>query len=639
MTYPSAPARTLARPQRAAAGWLGWMGFGVLALAALAAGPARAQGEVTVSHGYSNFGELKYPADMAHLDYVNPDAPKGGEISIWSQGNFDSFNQYARAGVPAALNTIGSESLLTSTADDPYGSYCFLCTTLEYPEDLSFVTFNLREDVTFADGTPMTAEDVAYSFNLFQTQGIPEYRSVVEGFIKEVVVEGDYRITFRFNPDSSVRDRVGIAGGTPVFSKAWFEAKGQRLDQSTREPFMSTGAYVLDSFDFNRRVVYRRNPDYWGYDHPFSIGRNNFDRIRVEYFADSDAAFEGFKAGAYTFRIESEPQTWAERYDFPGVTNGWVVREEIPDGNVGDRLAWVFNLDRPEWQDERVRRAISLMFNFEWSNATLYFGLYQRPVSFWSGTDLAAEGVPSEGELALLRPLVEEGLLPESILTDEAYVPPANDPSANRPSRQLIRQASALLDEAGWTTGPDGLRRNAEGKVLDLLILQFNPMFDRVINPYIENLTSLGVRARLERVDSAQYVERRRKGDFDMTSQRFSLPFEPSIGLEQWFASKTADDSSRNLMRLRNPAIDRLIGSVIDATSLDDMKTGVRAVDRALRSVGFDLPLWYSGNYWVAYYDMYRHPETLPPLALGYLDFWWFDPEAEGRLRAAGALR
>lgn len=635
MNTARAQASTLARsPARG----LRRLGFGVLVLAALAAAQARAQGEVTVSHGFSNFGALKYPADFAHLDYVNPEAPKGGEISIWAQGNFDSFNNYARDGVPAALSTIGSESLLVGTADDPYASYCLLCTTVEYPQDLSFVTFNLRQDVTFADGTPMTAEDVAFSHELFTTQGIPEYRVIVEGFIREVEVEGPYRITFRFNEDSSVRDRVGVAGGTPVFSKAWFEATGTRLDRSTREPFMATGAYVLDSFDFNRRIVYRRNPDYWGADHPLRIGRSNFDRIRVEYFADSDAAFEGFKAGVYTFREETSVQTWATRYDFRAIDNGWVVREEIPDGNVGTRLAWVFNLDRPNWQDPRVREAIRLMFNYEWTNATLFFGLYSRPLSFWPNTDLAAEGPPSAEEVALLQPLVDEGLLEASILTDEAVVPPQNDPATNRPSRAVIREASRLLDEAGWETGSDGVRRNAQGQTLDLLILQFNPLFDRIINPYIQNLSALGVRARLERVDTAQYVERRRRGDFDLTSHGIQMDFEPSIGLEQWFASRTADDSSRNLMRLRNPAIDRLIGAVIAATTLDELRPAVHALDRALRHVGFDIPLWYNPESWVAYYDFYRHPETLPPLQVGELDFWWFDAEAHARLRAAGAF-
>ncbi|MGC1426987.1 MAG: extracellular solute-binding protein [Albidovulum sp.] len=615
------------------------LGFGIVIGMWLAgAAGLRAADDVVISHGYSNFGELKYPADFTHLDYVNPDAPKGGEISIWAQGGFDSFNQYARDGVPAAENTIGSESILVSTADDPYGAYCFLCTTLEYPADLTYVTFNLRDDVTFSDGSPMTADDVAFSSNLFAEQGIPEYRRIVEGFLDRVEVEGPYRITFYFNPTASVRDRVGFAGGTPVFSKAWFETNGVRLDKSTKEPFMSTGPYVLGSFKFNSQIVYARNPNYWGNDVPFNKGRNNFDRIRVEYFADGDAAFEGFKAGDYTFRTESSSQDWATGYDFSGVDKGWVLRKEIPDGNVGTRLSWVFNLNRPNWQDPRVRDAIGMLFNSEWSKQTLQYGLYERPVSFWSNTDLAASGVPDEGELALLRPLVESGLFDASILTDEARVPVANDASKNRPARSIVRQAGALLEEAGWVTGSDGLRRNAAGEVLTLTFIQYSPTYDRFINPFIENLALVGVQGKLERIDISQYVERRRSGDFDLANQGFAMNFEPSIGLEQWFASKTADDSSRNLMRLKNPGIDQLISKVIETTSLEEMKVSVRALDRALRSIGFDIPLWYNPDTWVAYYDMYRHPDNLPPLLVGEMDFWWYDADQAAKLKAAGAL-
>lgn len=601
------------------------------------AGAAMAQ-DVTVSYGFSNFGALKYPADFAHLDYVNPDAPKGGEISVWALGTFDSFNQYTREGVSASLNTIGDESILTSTADDPYGLYCFMCTTLEYPADLSFVTFNLRQDVRFADGTPMTAEDVAFSFDLFMTQGIPEYRAIVQGFIDKVEVEGPYRITFRFKPEAPVRDRVGFAGGTPVFSKAWFEKTGTRLDKPTKTPFMATGAYVLDSFDYNRQVVYRRNPDYWGETLPFSRGRNNFDRIRVEYFADSTAAFEAFKRGVYTFREENSAQDWAVSYDFDAVKKGWVKKEEPADGSVGARLSWVFNLDRPKWQDPRTRKAIELMFNFEWSNKALFYDLYDRPVSYWSNTDLAATGTPTEGEVALLKPLVDKGLFPPAILTDEAVVPAPHDAATNQPGRRILREASRLLDEAGWTVGEGGIRRNAAGEALTLTIIQRDPLYDRVVNPFLENLKAIGVQGTLQRIDSAQYIERRRRGDFDLTNQLFGMSFEPSVGLEQWYASKTADDSSRNLMRLRNPGIDALITHVVGTTTLDEMKTGVRALDRALRSVGFDIPLWYKPRSWLAYYDIYRHPDPLPPLATGELDFWWYDAEAAAKLRAAGAF-
>lgn len=644
------PIVTTAAPSRTWPSWpwrAGRSGDGALAAAALLAalvpgGPVLAEDPpaegVTQSYAYSSFDAVKYPADFKHLDYVNPEAPKGGEISIWAQGTFDSFNQYARAGVPAALNTIGSESILTSTADDPYGLYCYLCTTLEYPADLAWVIFNLRDDVRFQDGTPMTAEDVVFTHKLFLEQGIVEYRSLVEAYFGSVEVLGPHRVKFTFTDAAPVRDRVGLAGGTPVFSKAWFEANGARLDKSTKTPFMSTGAYMLDSFDYNRRVVYARNPDFWGADIPFNVGRNNFDRIRVEYFADSSAAFEGFKSGAYTFRNESSSQTWATGYEFPGVQQGHVKREEIPDGNVGTHLSWVFNLDKEKWQDVRVRRAVEMMFNFAWSNKTLFYGYYKQPASFWPGTDLAATGVPGDGERALLQPLVDEGLLDASILTDEVASPAEQDAETNRPSRRIMRAAGDLLTEAGWETGPDGLRRK-NGQVLDLVIIQRDPLYDRAINPFIENLGNLGIRGKLERVDTAQYVERRRAGTFDLANQAFDMGFEPSGGLEQWFGSKTADDSSRNLMRLRDPAVDRLIETVVATDTLEGLKTSVHALDRVLRSVHFDIPLWYSDKAWVAYYDMYRHPETLPPLQVGELDFWWYDAAAADKLRAAGALR
>lgn len=607
----------------------------ILSTAAL---PAIAQDGVTTSYGYSSFGELKYPADFEHLDYVNPDAPKGGEISVWAQGNFDSFNQYAREGVPASLNTIGTESIMTSTADDPYGLYCLLCSSVEYPEDLSWVAFDLRQDVTFQDGTPMTAEDVEFTHKLFLEQGIIEYRRLVEQYFDGVEVEGPYRIKFKFTDKAALRDRVGLAGGTPVFSKKWFEETGVRLDKSTKSPFMSTGAYVLDSFDINRRVVYARNPDYWGEDIPFNKGRNNFDRIRVEYFADASAAFEGFKSGDYTFRVESSSRDWATGYDFPNLNQGHVTKEELPDGTVGQRLSWVFNLDKEKWQDRRVRQAIGLMFNFAWSNETLFYDLYKQPVSFWSGTDLAATGTPTPEEVAILQPIVDQGFLDPGVLTESASVPAEHGAERNQPSRRILRAASKLLDEAGWEAGDDGIRRK-NGEELEVVVIQFSPLFDRIVNPYIKNLELLGVKGRLERIDTAQYVERRRKGDFDLTNQGFQMGFEPSGGLLQWFGSATADNSSRNLARLRNEGIDTLVRTVMEAPTLDELQTSVHALDRALRSLNYEIPLWYNDKHWVAYYNKYGRPETLPPLALGQFDFWWYDADGDAALKEAGVLR
>lgn len=607
--------------------------------AVLAAAQLFAESHETVieTHAYSNFGTVKYGPDFPHLDYVNPDAPKGGEIAQWAQGSFDSFNQYSRKGVPAALNTLPHESILTSTADDPYGTYCYLCTTMEYPESLDWVIFNLRDDIVFADGRPFTAEDAKFAFELLQEQAIAEFRNVIDGYIAGVEVLDTHRIKYSFTPEAPRREVIGIAGLTPAFSKSWFEETGSRLDEANTEPFLGTGPYMLESYDINRQVVYKRNPNWWAADLPINIGRNNFDRIRIEYFADSSAALEGFKSGAYTFRVENSSKEWATSYDFPALNNGSVKKEELPDGSIGSGQGFVFNLDRENWKDPRVRDAIRLMFNFEWSNATLFYGLYDRPASFWDNTDLGATGVPGAGEAAILQPLVDDGLLPASILNDTVVMPPESTP--DRPlDRGNLRAASALLDEAGWIAGEDGLRRK-DGALLSAEFLQYSPQFDRVINPLVENLKRLGVDASLSRVDVAEYVERRKTGDFDIVNHGFDLGFEPGIGLRQYFDSATADDSSRNLMRLRSPAVDRLIQVVIAATELEELKTSVRALDRVLRAEGFWIPQWSNKFHWVAYYDMFRYPENLPPYDLGVLDFWWYDAEAGDALRAAGAFQ
>jgi microcin C transport system substrate-binding protein len=347
---------------------------------------------------------------------------------------------------------------------------------------------------------------------------------------------------------------------------------------------------------------------------------------------------QAFAAGEYTFRQETSSKEWATSYDFPAVERGWVVRETLPDGNISAAQGFVFNLRRDKWQDPRVRDAVRMLFNFEWSNETLFYGLYQRPYSFWGGSDLAAEGMPGEGEVELLQPLVDQGLLDPTILTEEAAMPPENEAAQNLPDRRTRRQALRLLNEAGWETGDDGMLRNAEGQTLELVIIQFNPTFDRIVNPYIENLRSVGIDARLERIDRSQYIERRRTGEWDLTNQSPGQGFEPSLGLKQWFGSETAEDSSRNIMALADPAVDSLIDTVIGADNLEELRTSVRALDRVLRDYGFWIPQWGNQEHWVAYWDQYDHPETLPPLALGVLDFWWFDEEGAEALREAGAL-
>jgi microcin C transport system substrate-binding protein len=611
---------------------------GTEAAAASTAGEPAAEGDTIVSHGYSFFGDLKYPADFDHLDYVDPDAPKGGEISEWAQGNFDSFNMYTVQGNATAWGAFPFESLMTGTADEATATYCLICETLEYPESLDWVIFTMRPEATFSDGSPLTAHDVKFSYDLFMEQGLESYRMAAGGFVSNIEVLDDHRIKFTFAPDSPVRDRIPFAGGISILSQAEFERTSVRLDAPSGVPFLGSGPYLVDSWDMGRTILLRRDEDYWGKDLPINVGRNNFDTIRVEYFADATVALEAFKAGEYTFRSETDPLLWATAYDFPAVQSGQVVREGIPNQAIPPAAFWGFNLRRPVFQDVRVRDALSLVFNFEWTNATLLYDLDEPLPSYFTNTEMMAVGTPSEGELAILQPLVDEGLLDASILTDEAVRPPES--SAEREiDRTNLRRASELLDEAGWTVGSDGLRRNAEGQTLSVEILEFSPSFERLTLPYIENLKRLGVDASFEVVDSAQFTQRRDSSDFDMSRWSPQMEFEPGSGLKQWFSSESAAESNRNLVGLQDPAVDRIVDIVVNADDREEMETGARALDRALRAMQLGVPRWYNPNLWVAYYDMYDHPETLPPFAVGELDFWWYDAEAAAELQAAGAFQ
>ncbi|MBY0349341.1 extracellular solute-binding protein [Tabrizicola sp.] len=611
----------------------------ILALAALAL-PVRAE-TVIKSYGISTFGDLPLPADFKNLPYVNPDAPKGGEISQWAPGSFDSFNPYAIAGNAAALSSIFYESILSGTLDDISAAYCLLCETMEYPEDRSWVIFNLRRDVTFSDGSPMTAEDVLFSYELFRDKGIPEYRSVANAKFQSVEVLDPYRIKFTFTPGTPFRDMPAQAGGTIIFSKADYEANNRDLEKSSLEPFLGTGPYVLESFKPGQQIIYKRNPDYWGEKHPLNVGQNNFDRIRIEYFGDDNAAMEAFKAGVYTFRNESDPKRWATGYDFPSIAAGDVVKDVIPSGNIAGGQAIIFNLRRAQFQDPRVREALGLVFNFEWSNKALFYGLLARINSIWENSEMAATGTPTPGEVAVLQPLVDEGLLPASILTDEVRM--ASVSSEDRAlDRKNLRAASALLDEAGWTVGDDGKRRNARGETLRMAMVHSRTDLLPVMNAYVENLLALGVDASFEIIDDPQLQERASPPNFDFDALPTTVVnggLEPGGVLKQAWASVAKDNSSRNRMGYADPAVDRILDLVEAANSREELYTTVKALDRVLRSQFVIVPRYYKKDNWVAYYNMYERPQTLPPYALGELSIWWYNAEKADALKAKGVLK
>ena len=627
-----------------------WAAIGVLglivtfALATL----ARADGheKIIKSHGFSFYGDLTYPEDFPHFAYVNPDAPKGGEISLGTVGTFDSLNPYSRKGRGAALSSVMYESLLgegvnaTPAPADVYAEYYgLLAERLEYDEGKNWVIFHMRPEARFSDGSPVTAHDIYFSHNLLLDQGLKSYADAVRKRIPKVEVIDDHTIKFYFAEGISRRSLIDQVGFVPAWSKKWYEESGARLDESRLTTSPGSGPYMLNSFDVNRRVVYKRNPDYWGNDLPINVGRNNFDTIRIEYFGDAEAAFQGFLAGEFTYRTENDSKKWATGYDAPKVTSGAIVQRELRDGTPATPSGIVFNLNRPVFADRRVREAVALAYNFEWTNASLQYGLFKQRASFSQDTPVMAKGVPEGTELAFLQGLGD--LVPPEMLTQEARMPHTSD-EARLFDRRNARKAMALLDEAGWAVGDDGIRRNAAGETLKINFL-FNSSSPDTLSGAMENFVSnvqkLGIDITLEKVDPSQYTSRERDRDYDLVYDAYAAFLGTGTGLMQRFGSEAAEFSLFNPAGLASPLIDAIIEASLNAQNLEEEQASLQALDRALRHEFIMIPLSYKPNHWVAFYDMYEFPDVLPPYGLGQLDFWWYNEEKAAALKASGALR
>lgn len=596
---------------------------------------ADSTGPTTKSHGISAFGELKYPADFSHFDYVNPDAPKGGTISYRGTANantFDSLNYFILAGEPAQGIERIYDTLLARAYDEPDAVYGLLAESIEYPEDRSWVIFTLRDGATFADGHPVTAEDVVFTVDTIKTDGAPRFQILLKD-IESATALSEREVRIDFAEAASKRDLISNFGQFQILPAHYYEEVD--FTRSTLEPPLGSGAYVVDRVDPGRSITYCRNPDYWGVDLPVNVGKDNFECIKYEYFADRVASFEALKAGDYLFHEENFSAQWGTAYDFPALEKGWVIRETLPDERSSGAQGYWFNLRRPQFQDRRVREAIGMMFNFEWSNRTLFYGLYDRTDSFWENSDLQASGVPEGDELAYLQSYGDR--VPARILTDPAFSPMVS--GERQFDRATARAAGALLDDAGWTVGDDGLRRNAEGETLKVSILSASPAFERINLPFIDNLKTIGVDASYEFVDYAQYEQRTERFEYDIVVGRFSLPLSPSIELRTLFASESANaPGTFNLSGVSDPLIDEMIEAVISAPDRATLTTRVRALDRVLRDRHIWAPQWYKGSHWLAYWDVFGRPETKPKFKRG-IDYWWWDEDKYTALRDQGALR
>ena len=601
--------------------------------AALAvAGPAAAEA-VRVSHGLSAFGELKYPEGFAHFDYVDPDAPKGGSISTTSvRGNqtFDTLNAYTRRGdAPMGLygpENLAYDSLMVAADDEPDAVYGLVASHAEYSPGRPSIIFEMRPEATFSDGTTVTAEDVVFTFEALTSEdAAPAYRIALRDVVGAEAL-GAHRVRFAFDPEASLRDLPMLVAGLPILSADWFE--GRDFGDTTMEQPVGSGPYVVEDAEAGRFVRYRRREDYWAADLNVNVGRYNFDTVTVEYFRDRTAALPALQGGVLDLHESFSSKEWATAYDFDAVEDGRVIRETLPDDSPSGTQGFWFNTRRDTLSDPRVRHAIALAFDFEWSNDTLFYGLYERTHSFFQNSPMAAEGAPSPAERALLEPFRDR--LPAEVF-DEPYVPPVSDGSGR--NRRALRRASRLLDEAGWTIDGQGRRVNAAGETLSIEFFDDSSAFERIVNPYIDNLRALGVDATWRLVDRAQRQRRVRDFDYDVTTARFTMSLTPGPSLLNFYHSSSADQpGSFNLSGVADPVVDALVEAMIAAEDRESLYVAGRALDRVLRAKHIWAPHWYKASHTIAYWDKFGRPETKPLYARGILDTWWEDAEKAAAL-------
>ena len=597
------------------------------ALVALLATGALADA-VKVGHGVSVFGDLKYGADFTHFDYVNPDAPKGGTLRLWGLDTFETLNPFILKGQKESWNALAFDTLMARAFDEPDALYGLVASEIEIPDAGGWVAFRLRPEARFHDGSPIAAEDVAFTFKTLVEKGHPQFRILFRDVAKVEVPER-HKIRFTFKAGRH-RDLPVQLAALPVLSRTYYEKV--RFDRTTFTPPLSSGPYRIAKVEPGRSVTYERITDYWARDLPVNRGRYNFDRIKVDYYRDRDIAFEAIFAGQYDFREEFTSRSWATQYDKPPVRRGLMVREILKDETPSGVQAFFFNLRRDKFRDRRVRRALDLAFDFEWTNKNLFFGLYDRTNSMFENSPLAAHEPPSGAELALLEPL--RGKVPEEAFT-RPYKASVTDGSGK--IRRELRRATRLLREAGYRV-KDGVLRDPSGEPLTIEFLLFEASFGRIVSPYIANLKRLGIEATIRIVDAANFKYRTDHYDFDVVIRRYIQPLTPGLEQRNFFGSASADTpGSFNIGGIGDPAVDVLIEKVIGATSREELTTAVRALDRVLMWNIYTVPQWFKGAHHIAYWNKFDRPRTKPRFARGVVDTWWYNPDKAAMIAAGKA--
>jgi microcin C transport system substrate-binding protein len=615
------------------------LGLGAGALSATRFRPARAADAEAGVHGMSVFGDLKYPADFHHFDYVNPAAPKGGMFSTipsvrtnnQSYYTFNSLNAYILKGEGAQGMDLVFATLMARAGDEPDAVYGLAAKSVQISADKLTYRFTMRPEATFHDGSKLTAHDAAFSLTTLKTKGHPLILQQMRDMVTaEAPDDATLVVTFA---EKRARDVPLYIVGLPIFSKAYYATRP--FDESTTDIPLGSGPYKVGRFEVNRYIEYERVKDWWGADLPVSRGIYNYDIFRYEFYRDREVAFEGFTARNYLYREEFTARVWATRYDFPAIKDGRVKREIIPDDTPSGAQGWFFNIRREKFKDPRVREALIQAFDFEWTNKTIMYGAYARTHSPFQNSDMMVSGPPSPEELKLLEPF--RGQVPEEVF-GMPFVPPVSDGSGQ--DRTLLRRASQLLQDAGLVI-KDTKRLLPNGEAFKIEFLVDEPSLQPHHSPYIKNLGTLGIEASLRVVDAVQYRARVEDFDFDMTMERFSMSATPGDAMRPFFSSQAAKTKgSYNLAGIENPAIDALIEQIIGANTRADLTVACRAFDRVFRAGRYWVPQWYRANHPVAYWDVFDHPKILPRYqfdtsSVGERILWWYDAAKAARSEPA----
>ena len=590
----------------------------ILLASTLLSAPALAE----FRHGLSAFGDLKYPADFKHFDYVNPDAPKGGRLStIGTEGRttFDSFNGFLLKGDAAQGLESLFDTLMTRAGDEPDAVYGLVASAAEIAPDCKSVTFQLRPEAKFADGSPLTADDVVFSFDTLKAKGHPRFGIALRDVDKAEAPDA-HTVRYTFKGDLT-RDLPLVIAELPILSKAYYAA--HPFDQTSLEPPLGSGPYAIGDFKAGTYVIFKRRPDYWARDLPVSVGRFNFDELRYDYFRDRRIELENLFSGNVGLREEFTSLDWATAYEnVPAIKDGRIQRATLPDERPSGTQGFFLNTRREQFKDIRVREAMDLAFDFEWSNKNLFYSLYKRTQSYFENSPMKATGAPSPEELKLLEPFRDK--LPPEVF-GEPYVPPVTDGSGR--NRDNLKKAKELLTAAGY----DGAE--AGGKTLKVEILIFEDGFERIIGPYINNLKKIGVDATIRLVDSSQYERRMKSFDFDVAIERYVLRLTPGVELKTYWGSEAAKmEGSFNLAGIKDPVLDALTDRAIEAKSRAELIAACRALDRVLRAGHYWVPQWYKAAHNIAFWNRYSWPDVKAKYDEGIIDTWWYDADKAAKL-------